>query len=677
MHLNLKPRSRLRKKPNKKMKPQRLGATISLVLFLILLPVLSVAGMELLGRGTLHDTMSWITSNQSLFLLNAGITFCLLIFIYSLVGSLAISGAISTLLLGLMALISYMKVTMIGEPFFPWDILLNKESMDIASLVTGKAALIRIGAIIVSIIVVLALRWIIPRTRISIISRVGLGLFSLYALYAFGIKTPLAGKILDHIGVNEIVWNQQENYANNGTALAFTLNVKNSIVQKPETYSDEAIGAVAANIESVSQTQAQPAMKKASVDTLQGKKPNVIFIMSEAFWDPTLLSNVTFSEDPLPTIHRLQKESTSGYLLSPQFGGGTSNVEFEVLTGNSMSFLPGGSIPYQQYVSKPVPSLASYFAGQGYKSMGIHSYEGWFWDRNSVYKQLGFESFKSSEHFVNPETKGYFISDAEVSRNIIDEVDKTEDPMFIYTVTMQNHGPYDDPRYGENQFKAEGNLTSQAKTILETYTQGAHDADQSLQMLIDHYQNSDEPTMIVFYGDHLPMLGLDYQVYKEAGFISTSNANAWSLDEVKKMHSIPLVTWSNFDMPKQDIPLLSDSFLGAHVLDMLHMEKPANFTLNAELAAQVPGLLSNLVVDQDQTLHAKAPESAKTLIDDYRNVQYDLLFGKQYLAGYMDHDYLTKSSQPSYNTEFDQPDSKLRAEGDSGSPPEAKPVSAQ
>lgn len=673
MHPNLKPRSDLHKN-QQKMRPQRLGATISLVLFLILLPVFSVAGMELIERGSLHNTMNWISSNQSLYLLNVGITFCLLAFIYALVGSLAISGAISTLLLGLMALISYMKVTMIGEPFFPWDILLNKESMDIASLVTGKAALARIGAIAASIIFVLALRWVLPRTKVSIISRIGLGLFSLYALYAFGIKTPLAGKILDHVGVNEIVWNQQENYANNGTALAFTLNVKNSIVQKPDTYSNEAIGAVAATIEEGAQKA--PALKKASVDTLQGKKPNVIFIMSEAFWDPTLLTNVKFSEDPLPTVHRLQKESSSGYLLSPQFGGGTSNVEFEVLTGNSMSFLPGGSIPYQQYISKPVPSLASYFADQGYKSMGIHSYEGWFWDRNSVYRQLGFESFKSSEHFVNPETKGYFISDAEVSRNIINEVDKTDDPMFIYTVTMQNHGPYDDPRYGENQFKAEGNLTPQAKSILETYAQGAHDADQSLQMLIDHYKNSDEPTMIVFYGDHLPMLGLDYQVYKEAGFISTSNANDWSLEEVKKMHSIPLVTWSNFDMPKQDIPLLSDSFLGAHVLDMLHMEKPANFALNAELASKVPGLLSNLVVDQDQTLHAQAPESVKPLLDDYRNVQYDLLFGKQYLASYLDHDYLTKASQPSYNAEFDDPETKLRATGES-SPPEAKPASVQ
>lgn len=676
MHLNLKPRKRLSSKKSS----SRLGASISLVLFMIGLPILSVIGMEFLERGNLSETMQWVTGNQPLFTLNVVLTFCLLAFVYALVGSLAISGSITTLILGLMAIISYMKVKMIGEPFFPWDILLNKESMDIASLVTGKAALIRICAIAAVILLVLALRWVIPRVTLPIIVRFGLGLFSLYALYAFGIKTPLAGKILDHAGVSEIVWDQQQNYANNGLTLAFTLNVKNSIVQKPDTYSEQALAAAASNIQqatvqAASVQQDTAGIRKAKVTLADGKQPNVIFVMSEAFWDPTLLENVTFSEDPLPTIHRLQQESSSGYLLSPQYGGGTSNVEFEVLTGNTMSFLPGGSIPYQQYISKPIPSLASYFADKGYKSMGIHSYEGWFWDRNNVYKQLGFESFKSSEHFDNPETKGYFISDAEVARNVINEVDKTENPMFIYTVTMQNHGPYDDPRYGENQFKATGNLTPQAKSILETYTQGAHDADQSLQMMIDHFKDSDEPTMIVFYGDHLPMLGMDYQVYKEAGFISTSDANKWSLEEIKKMHSIPLVTWSNFEMPKQDIPVLSDSFLGAHVLDMLHMEKPANFALNAELAQQVPGLLSNLVVDRDGQLHATVPESAAPLIADYRNVQYDLMFGKQYLAAYLDHDYLTKGSQTGYNAEFGIPGAAPQSEAIGSQ--EAKPASAQ
>jgi len=675
MHLNLEPRShRISKsKQSKKMRLNNPGAIIASLFFLVCLPIVSVIGIEYLERGSLHDTIHWLMSYKRLFLLNVGLSFCLLLFIQAIVGSLAISGAISTVLLGLMALISYMKVKMIGEPFFPWDILLNKESMDIASLVTGKAAMIRIVSIVAIIVVVFLLRWVLPRWKMPIVMRVAMGLFALYALYAFSVKTPMAGKVLDRAGVNEIVWNQQENYTNNGLALAFTLNVKNSIVQKPANYNDHAIATVAANLQQSNQQQA----KLANNGLINGKKPNVIFIMSEAFWDPTLLSNVTFSEDPLPTIHQLQKESTSGYLLSPQFGGGTSNVEFEVLTGDSMSFLPGGSIPYQQYVNKPVPSLASYFADQGYKSMGIHSYEGWFWDRNTVYKQLGFESFKSSEHFENPEVKGYFISDAEVSRNIIKEVDNTDNPMFIYTVTMQNHGPYDDPRYGKNNFEATGPLSEQAKSILETYTQGAHDADQSLKMLIDHYQNSDEPTMIVFYGDHLPMLGLDYQVYKEAGFIHSSNPNEWTLDEVKKMHSIPLVTWSNFDMPKQQIPLLSDSFLGAHVLDMLHMEKPANFALNAQLANQVPGLLSNLVVDSNQELYAQVPDASKTLVDDYRNVQYDMLFGKQYMAEYLDHDYLTKTAQASYNAEFGGDGTEAKRAGESESTPEAKPVSAQ
>ncbi|MBD0379537.1 LTA synthase family protein [Paenibacillus sedimenti] len=665
MHLNLKPRSRL----HAKTRSNRPGAMLVCLFFLVCLPILSVIGVEFLERGSLQDTLHWSLSYKPLFILNVGLSFCLLVFIYAIVGSPAIAGAISTLVLGVMALISYLKVKMIGEPFFPWDILLNKESMDIASLVTGKAALVRIGSIAAAVILVLMLRWVMPRMKMPVVWRAVMGLCALYALYAFGVKTPLAGKILDRAGVSEIVWNQQENYTNNGIALAFTLNVKNSIVQKPATYSNESIAAVAADIKEEGLKQAKGS------DPLNGKKPNVIFIMSEAFWDPTLLPNVSFSEDPLPTVHRLQKESTSGYLLSPQFGGGTSNVEFEVLTGNSMSFLPGGSIPYQQYVSKPVPSLASYFADLGYKSMGIHSYEGWFWDRDNVYKQLGFESFKSSENFENPEVKGFFISDAEVSKDIIREVDNTANPMFIYTVTMQNHGPYDTPRYGQNSIQVQGNLTPEAKSMLETYTQGARDADQSLQMLIDHYEKSDEPTMIVFYGDHLPILGLDYQVYAESGFVHTGKANEWTLEEVKKMHSIPLVMWSNFDMPKQQIPLLSDSFLGAHVLDMLHLEKPANFALNAKLASEVPGLLNNLVVDSDQGLHAEAPDSVKALIEDYRNVQYDLLFGKQYMASHLDHDYLTKTAQTGYNAEFGA-QVGARSAMESGSTPDAKPASA-
>ena len=69
-------------------------------------------------------------------------------------------------------------------------------------------------------------------------------------------------------------------------------------------------------------------------------KPNVIMVMSEAFWDPTWMKGVTFSEDPIPYFHQLQKESTNGLMISPVYGGGTVNTEFEALTGMSTSFYP-------------------------------------------------------------------------------------------------------------------------------------------------------------------------------------------------------------------------------------------------------------------------------------------------------------------------------------------------
>jgi len=632
-------------------KQSRYFAPSFIAITLIVLPFLLALGVETIVRGSLGEAWSWAWGHKELFAMNALIQFAVFGIIYAILGSLVFSVGFTVLLVSMVGLVSYFKVKLIGEPFFPWDVLLDKESFNILPLVTGRSAMMRIGAVATAVVLIVLLRLVLPRLRMPYYGRIALGLFSLYTLYAMGTETPLAGKLLNNAGASEIIWDQQQNYSGNGLSVAFTLNMKNTIVPKPDGYSETAMADLASQIES--SRQQAPANKPA--DPLNGKQPNVIFIMSEAFWDPTLLPDVQFSEDPLKTVHRLQKESTSGYLLSPQFGGGTSNVEFEVLTGYSMSFLPGGSVPYQQYVHKPVPSLASYFEDQGYKSMGIHSYEGWFWNRQTVYQELGFEAFKSKANFDNPEIRGNFIADSEVSKSIIQEVDQTDKPMFIYAITMQNHGPFDDNRYGTNAITTTGPLSPEAKSILETYTQGAHDADQSLQMLIDHFEKSDEPTILVFYGDHLPMLGFDYQVYAEGGFVSTGDSEQWSLEEIKKMHSVPFVTWSNFDLPKADIPVLSPSFLGAKMLDTLNMQKPATFAMDAQVSAQLPGLLSNLAIDASQQLHPVVPDDTAATVEKYREMQYDMLFGKQYLASYIDKDYLTKPALANYNEMFKAP----------------------
>lgn len=606
-------------------------------------------GIEWMARGTFFEVRSWIDGNRSIFTLNAMLTFFLLLLFYGVIGSLLPAIAAATALLSIGSLISFFKTRLIGEPFFPWDILLNQEGMNIAPLVTNSAAFIRIGAIVLAVVLLILLRVKLGRFAASWWSRLALVLVAAAGLVSFALQNSWANRMLYEAGVAQIVWNQQENYGNNGFALAFTLNVKNSIITKPAGYGEDAIDGIAEKLSSLRTASASGQTEAAEAAETAEKLPHVIFIMSEAFWDPTLLPGVTFSEDPLPTIHRLQERYGSSTMLTPQFGGGTSNVEFEVLTGFSTSFLPSGSVPYQQYISRPLPSLASFFESRGYRSLAVHSYEGWFWNRNNVYKWMGFEGFKSLSYFTQPEYKGAFIADSEVSRSIIREVEKSPEPAFIYAVTMQNHGPYNDDRYGQTDIAIDGDLTDEARQIINTYTQGAKDADASLKMLIDYFEEKEEPAYIVFFGDHLPMLGYDYDVYRQTGFIQSAQTEEWSLEELRSMRSVPLVTWTNVPVKAELPATIGSSFLGAYTLKALGVEPAGQFALNAELYPTLPGLLRNLTIDSGNTLSGIIPEEAKAQVEEYRLLQYDMLFGQQYLAGKIDEDFLGRLAMPVYN----------------------------
>lgn len=622
------------------------------VLLLAAAALLAVSMAEAIQRNSLSAAWEWMLHNRHIFALNGLLAFGLMLGAYAVIGSIAPSAACVLLLLSAASLISFYKTRLIGEPFYPWDLFLNKEGLNIAPLVTEKSAWLRIGALTAVLLAVLSLRPLLRRFKPSLKGRLLWGLLSLMLLVSFGTKAPWAERWLDRAGVSEIIWNQQENYSNNGLLLAFSMNVKNAVIPKPAGYNEQSVGTIAGLI--ARDRAASTSLAAAAPGAAGGIMPNVIFIMNEAFWDPTRLPGLTFSQDPAPTLHRLQQDphAATGYLLSPQFGGGTSNVEFEVLTGLNMSFLPAGSVPYQQYISKPTPSLAGYFAGLGYKSAAIHSYEGWFWNREKVYKWMGFDSFKDKSRFVEPEYDGAFIADSEVSRSIIQAVKDSEQPLFVYAVTMQNHGPYEDNRYGDDVIRVEGSLTASAKQAVETYSRGVFAADRSLQQLIGYFEESGEPTVIVFYGDHLPMLGYDYDVYKQTGFISTERTEHWTLEELERMRSVPYAVWSNFPLAEKPGPVLSYSFLGSAVLKSLGLEAPAQFAFHSDLAARVPVLLRNLVIDSQGNRYGAVPEEARAPVDQYRILQYDLLFGKTYLAGYLDQDYLTRGVASDYNQEF-------------------------
>lgn len=608
---------------------------------LLCLSIAITIGIEWMQRESLYYTLLFVKYKPALFALNALVVFAVSAVIMSIAGSLVLSAGISFLLLFSASLISFFKTRLRGEPFYPWDVLLNKEGMNIAQFLTNPKSMIMLLSVLLIGVLLIASHFWLPRIKPHWSARIVLCIVCCAVLYNMGVRTTLAWQTFYKAGVSEIVWDQKSNYNKNGTPLAFTMNVRNMMVDKPEGYSEELMASIAKRLLSAEGgLQAEPAVSNAA--SMDEKRPNVIFIMNEAFWDPTLLPKVAFNEDPVPTLHQLQKNTISGYMLSPQFGGGTSNVEWEVLTGNSMSFLPGGSVPYQQYIHQSSPSLASYFKHMGYKSVGIHSYDGWFWSRDRVYRELGFDSFISKEYFKDPEVKGLFISDDEVSRHIIDQVESTEEPVFIYAITMQNHGPYEDNRYGETSIKASGELTKSGKQMIETFAEGARDADASLQMLIDHFEQSDEPTVIVFFGDHLPMLGMNYQAYIEGGFIGHAYTDQWALEEVQKMYSTPFVVWSSEGLEAKQVPVLGASFLGSNVLHWLDLPKTANFALNYELSQRMPAKIGTLVVDGAGQLHASVPEELKEDVESYRQLQYDLMFGNKHLAKYIDAEYLTR-----------------------------------
>jgi phosphoglycerol transferase MdoB-like AlkP superfamily enzyme len=292
------------------------------------------------------------------------------------------------------------------------------------------------------------------------------------------------------------------------------------------------------------------------------RKPNVIVVLSEAFWDPTLLPNVKFGRDPLPFFHGLAEKYSSGWMLSPQFGGATANVEFEVLSSNSIRFLSDGVLAYENYVNTNVDSLASILTGQGYSAKVISAFHGYFANARKTYERFGFQRFISLEFFNPDEYEGPYMSDRAVTKRIIEETQKTDGPDFIYANTMENHHHYLPGKFKRNTIEVKADLPEDDIGILETYAQGINTADKMLETLVNYYNKLNEPTIIVFFGDHLPYFEEDYMVYKNAKYIGEDQ----SLEAWQKLHRTPLVTWNNFIKTPRDSLMINPSFLAPYLL---------------------------------------------------------------------------------------------------------------
>ena len=392
------------------------------------------------------------------------------------------------------------------------------------------------------------------------------------------------------------------------------MELKYISVDKPANYSADAA-------EQILSPYTDNTIQQPVPDTL----PNIIVIMNEAFSDPAVLGPFETNQDYMPYVHSILNgevdNTISGFLNVSVLGGNTANTEFEFLTGNTMAFLPQGSVPYQQYLKRELPSLASHLKNLGYETIAAHPYNSTGWDRNKVYPLLGFDKMYFIKDYKNPERIRKYVSDKACYDKIIELYEsKPEDtPFFVFNVTMQNHSSYTDEF---DNFKPDIEVLDGTSKVLNNYLSLMKLSDESIQSFIDYFAKQIKKTMIVFFGDHQPTNSVVSNVWKLNG----KNGNALSEEDEANRYKVPYFIWCNFDIEQKVNTDTSTNFLATELL------ASAGIPL-LDYEAYLHNLKDLYPVITSIRTENKNGESTETKnvmgeLNNYAILQYDYLFGK-------------------------------------------------
>lgn len=405
-----------------------------------------------------------------------------------------------------------------------------------------------------------------------------------------------------------------------GILVTFVMNLAYMSIEKPAAYSiAEAQELLAACETGETDTTMQKTDAGGEED---GELPNIIVVMNESFSDLAVLGEFETNRDYMPFLHSLQQgadNTVTGMLNVSVCGGNTANTEFEFLTGNTMAFLPQGSIPYQQYITGERVSLASHLRELGYETVATHPYNATGWERNTVYPWLGFsESIFKEGYATAPRIRDY-VSDMSCVNKIIQLYEQKEDgvPLFVFNVTMQNHGGYQDAYVN---FTPDITVNGVDNFSLDQYLSLIELSDQSLQALIAYFSGVEEKTVVVFFGDHQPSDTVAASILAENGM----RWNALSEEELKLRYQVPYVIWANYDITEEQNADTSANYLGAEVLKRAGVPTSAYQNFLLQLKDSYPILSAVRTVEADGSENPASGEQGE--MDIYRKLQYYQIF---------------------------------------------------
>lgn len=371
-------------------------------------------------------------------------------------------------------------------------------------------------------------------------------------------------------------------YEDYGLPYCFSASLFNTGISEPNGYTKKAMAKIDKDGE----------LNQTATSRSSDELPNIIVVQLESYFDVANAEFFTTSEDACPNLHNLYQNYSNGYFKVPSVGAGTANTEFEVLTGMNLRYFGPGEYPYKTYSKKhPTESAATALAALGYGTHALHDNTGNFYSRANVFNNMGFDTFTSKE-FMNvlQTTENGWAKDEILTQHIMEAMDTTKQEDFVFTVSVQGHGNYPETQVIENpKIKVEGIEDEALKNKWEYYVNQVYEMDQFVGDLIKAVEERNEPSVVVFYGDHLPTMGLKAEDLKSRYLYNTN-----------------YVIWDNIGLQKQDknIPAYQ---LMSEVLNSLDIHSGTVFNYHQQR------------------------KGTKNYLSDLELLQYDILYGKQYV----------------------------------------------
>lgn len=540
--------------------------------------------------------------------------------LYLLIGRMTTALRIELALALAFGLTNHYVMAFRSTPFVPWDLLSVRTAASVAQNYdfTPTPRMIVVTVLFVLLMVAVRVLRKVPRIKLPI--RLGSAVLCGLALCLF-VNTLQQETFQNKHYLYPFLFTPAYMTKVNGMAVTFAMDLAYVAVDKPEGYSAEEAQKTLeqyGNTDNVFADDEENTndAKNRGEDANNKDLPNIIVIMDEAFSDLSVVGDLETNEDYMPFMHKMQQgadHTITGYAQVSVCGGNTANSEFEFLTGNTMSFLPSGSIPYQQYITKDTPSLASYLASLGYETYAQHPYYASGWNREKVYPLLGFEHLNFIDDYANKTYVRKYVSDDADMQHIIDTYENKEDgkPAFIFNVTMQNHGGYTD---AFSDLSEDVHATNYNSEVLDRYLSLIRLTDQSLEKLVDYFATVDEKTVIVFFGDHQPSDTVAAQVQDSMLLPGESVPD----EQLRKRYQVPYLVWANYDIDGATQQNTSLNYLSAEVLKAAGVPTDAyqNFLLDLQKSYPVMSAAGR----------TDASDADENMLNTYKKLQYYNLF---------------------------------------------------